>query len=59
LDCYSTDSLLALRPVPGTGDRLFTFTGGSGGAAKTVLAASARAASQLTTSAGPTGTPTT
>ncbi|MEO7262697.1 MAG: FAD-binding oxidoreductase [Jatrophihabitantaceae bacterium] len=46
-DCYSTDSTLALRPVPGTDDRVFTFTGGSGGAAKTVLAASARAAGQL------------
>lgn len=46
-DCYSADSLLALRPVPGTGDRVFTFTGGSGGAAKLALAASARAAAQL------------
>jgi glycine/D-amino acid oxidase-like deaminating enzyme len=52
LDCYSTDSLLALRPVPGTGNRVFTFTGGSGGAAKTVLAASTRAAIQLASSAG-------
>jgi glycine/D-amino acid oxidase-like deaminating enzyme len=52
LDCYSADSLLALRPVPGTGDRVFTFTGGSGGAAKTVLAASMRAAIQLASSAG-------
>ena len=56
LDCYSTDSLLALRPVADTGDRLFTFTGGSGGAAKTALAASARAATQLASSAGPTST---
>ena len=47
VDCYSADALLALRPVPGTGNRLFTFTGGSGGAAKTVLAASAQAAIQL------------
>ena len=46
-DCYSADSLLALRPVAGTGDQVFTFTGGSGGAAKLVLAASARAAGQL------------
>lgn len=46
-DCYSDDSVLALRPVPGTGDRVFTFTGGSGGAAKLALAASARAAGQL------------
>jgi glycine/D-amino acid oxidase-like deaminating enzyme len=52
LDCYSADSLLALRPVPGTGDQLFTFTGGSGGAAKTVLAASTRAAIQLASRAG-------
>lgn len=47
VDCYSPDALLALRPVPGTGNRLFTFTGGSGGAAKTALAASAQAAIQL------------
>jgi glycine/D-amino acid oxidase-like deaminating enzyme len=47
VDCYSSDALLALRPVPGTGDHLFTFTGGSGGAAKTALAASAQAAIQL------------
>lgn len=46
-DCYSADSLLALRPVAGAGGQLFTFTGGSGGAAKTALAASARAAGQL------------
>lgn len=46
-DCYSDDSLLALRPVPGTGDQIFTFTGGSGGAAKLALAASARASGQL------------
>ncbi|HEX8095574.1 FAD-dependent oxidoreductase [Jatrophihabitans sp.] len=53
LDCYSTDSLLALRPVAGTDDRVLTFTGGSGGAAKTVLAASARAATQLASGAAP------
>lgn len=46
-DCYSADSLLALRPVAGTGGQVFTFTGGSGGAAKLALAASARAAGQL------------
>jgi glycine/D-amino acid oxidase-like deaminating enzyme len=46
-DCYSADSLLALRPVAGTGDQVFTFTGGSGGAAKLALAASAHAADQL------------
>lgn len=58
LDCYSEDFRLALRPVPGTGGRLCTFTGGSGGAAKTVLAASARAAAQLACGAGATS-PTT
>ncbi|HEV2888243.1 MAG TPA: FAD-dependent oxidoreductase [Jatrophihabitans sp.] len=58
LDCYSTDSLLALRPVPGHGDQLFTFTGGSGGAAKTVLAASAGAAARLASGAEPTATTT-
>ncbi len=47
VDCYSADARLALRPVIGSDDRLFTFTGGSGGAAKTVLAASAQAAIQL------------
>jgi len=53
LDCYSADFRLALRPVPGTGGRLYTFTGGSGGAAKTVLAASAQAAAQLAAGAEP------
>ncbi|HST50207.1 FAD-dependent oxidoreductase [Jatrophihabitans sp.] len=47
LDCYSEDFRLALRPVAGTDGRLRTFTGGSGGAAKTVLAASAQAAGRL------------
>jgi glycine/D-amino acid oxidase-like deaminating enzyme len=56
-DCYSADSLLALRPVPGTGERLFTFTGGSGGAAKIALAASARAARQLASCGRPAGAP--
>ena len=46
-DCYSDNSRLELRPVAGTDGRLCTFTGGSGGAAKTALAASARAARQL------------
>jgi glycine/D-amino acid oxidase-like deaminating enzyme len=58
LDCYSTDFLLALRTVPETDDQLLTFTGGSGGAAKTALAASMRAAIQLASSAGP-NTPST
>ncbi|MEO6703740.1 MAG: FAD-dependent oxidoreductase [Jatrophihabitantaceae bacterium] len=47
VDCYAADGLLSLRPVSGTDDRLFTFTGGTGSAAKTVLAASRRAANQL------------
>ncbi len=51
LDCYAEDGMLALRPVAGSDGRLFTFTGGTGSAAKTVLAASLRAATQLATSA--------
>jgi glycine/D-amino acid oxidase-like deaminating enzyme len=47
LDCYSDNGRLELRLVAGTGGRLCTFTGGTGGAAKTVLAASARAAREL------------
>lgn len=47
IDCYAESGLLALRPVAGADGRLFTFTGGSGSAAKTVLAASRRAAGQL------------
>jgi glycine/D-amino acid oxidase-like deaminating enzyme len=46
-DCYCDSARLALRPVPGTENRLLTFTGGSGGAAKTALAASRQAAIQL------------
>lgn len=46
-DCYVPGATLALRPVPGAEQQLFTFTGGSGGSAKTVLAASARAAVTL------------
>lgn len=56
LDCYSENSRLALRPVPDTGNRLYTFTGGSGGAVKTALAASAQAAIQLAGGAAPTRT---
>lgn len=55
-DCYRDDPAgLELRPV-GTSTSLFTFTGGSGGAAKTVLTASrvaARALAEL--GAGGTG----
>ncbi len=43
-DCYSDPPGLALRPVTGT---VHTFTGGSGGAAKTALAASRAAAKAL------------
>lgn len=46
LDCYLDPPGLALRPI-GPGSALFTFTGGSGGAAKTVLAASRTAAGDL------------
>jgi glycine/D-amino acid oxidase-like deaminating enzyme len=45
-DCYVEPPGLALRPVVGCPD-LFTFTGGSGGAAKTALAAATIAARQL------------
>ncbi|MER7460433.1 FAD-dependent oxidoreductase [Micromonospora sp. NPDC126480] len=45
-DCYADHGGLRLRPAGDTG-RLFTFTGGSGGAAKTALAASHRAALAL------------
>lgn len=44
-DCYADPPGLALRAVAGSG--LFTFTGGSGGAAKTALAASRAAATAL------------
>ncbi len=47
IDCYAESGLLRLRPVPGADDRLLTFTGGSGSAAKSVLAASRRAAAAL------------
>jgi glycine/D-amino acid oxidase-like deaminating enzyme len=50
-DCYCDPPVLALRPVSGLSGavpRLFTFTGGSGGCAKSALAASQRAAGQLT-----------
>jgi glycine/D-amino acid oxidase-like deaminating enzyme len=47
-DCYCDPPVLALRRVSGPVPHLFTFTGGSGGCAKSVLAASQRAAGQLT-----------
>lgn len=46
-DCYCDPPILALRPVAGARPELLTFTGGSGGSVKTVLAASRRAAEQL------------
>ena len=50
VDSYAEDGQLRLRRVaPG----VFTFTGGSGGAAKTALAAAARAAAQLLPTAVP------
>jgi glycine/D-amino acid oxidase-like deaminating enzyme len=45
-DCYCSPPLLSLRSVV-DGSRFFTFTGGSGGSAKTALAASRRAALDL------------
>jgi len=46
-DCYCDRPVLALRQVSGPVPGLFTFTGGSGGSAKSALAASQRAAAQL------------
>jgi glycine/D-amino acid oxidase-like deaminating enzyme len=46
-DCYAPDGQLRLRPVAPEVPGLFTFTGGSGGAAKTALAASVDAADAL------------
>ncbi len=47
VDCFCDPPVLSLRAVPGAGSSLVTFTGGSGGSAKTVLAASQQAAAQL------------
>jgi len=47
-DCFCDPPVLALRPVGGSAPGLLTFTGGSGGCAKTALAASQRAALQIT-----------
>jgi glycine/D-amino acid oxidase-like deaminating enzyme len=46
-DCYSDRPYLSLRRVAVDDHQLFTFSGGAGGSAKTVLAASALAASRL------------
>jgi glycine/D-amino acid oxidase-like deaminating enzyme len=53
VDCYTDPPVLSLRPVPAAGPGVFTFTGGSGGAAKTALAASAEAAAALAGSGPP------
>ncbi|PRY37787.1 NAD(P)/FAD-dependent oxidoreductase [Umezawaea tangerina] len=45
-DCYREPSGLALLPIPGSSS-VFTFTGGSGGAAKTVVGVSRHAARML------------
>ncbi|UUU30031.1 FAD-binding oxidoreductase [Streptomyces sp. CA-210063] len=46
-DCYTAPPGLRLRPAPPAVPHLFTFTGGSGGAAKTALAAARHAADRL------------
>jgi glycine/D-amino acid oxidase-like deaminating enzyme len=46
-DCYSAASRLALAPVAGAAGCLYTFTGGSGGSAKTALCASREAVDAL------------
>jgi glycine/D-amino acid oxidase-like deaminating enzyme len=47
VDCYGPHPTLSLRPVAGSGHRLFTFTGGAGGSVKTALAASRDAVTRL------------
>src|SRR5439155_26003343 len=46
-DCYCDHPVLSLRPVSETAGAVWTFTGGSGGSAKTALAASRQAAEHL------------
>ncbi len=54
-DSYTDPPILSLRPVDvADGHRLYTFAGGSGGAAKTALAASQHAATQLVELGQPT-----
>jgi glycine/D-amino acid oxidase-like deaminating enzyme len=53
-DCYLESSCLALRPVDDPSLSIFTFTGGSGGAAKSALAASRLASTALVSSASTT-----
>jgi hypothetical protein len=57
-DCYGETPTLALRRVVESGHRLFTFTGGAGGAAKTALAATRHAAERILSGAWPDGQPT-
>jgi glycine/D-amino acid oxidase-like deaminating enzyme len=57
-DCYGGTPTLALRRVVDSDHRLFTFTGGAGGAAKTALAATRRAAEIVLSGAWPDGQPT-
>jgi glycine/D-amino acid oxidase-like deaminating enzyme len=52
VDCYHDPAGFALRRVGGA-DGLFTFTGGSGGAAKAVFTTSRAAAAELTAAARP------
>ena len=47
VDCFADPPVLSLRAAPGADGSLLTFTGGSGGCVKTVLAASQRAALQI------------
>ncbi|WP_428965953.1 FAD-dependent oxidoreductase [Micromonospora fluostatini] len=54
VDCFADDGGLRLRPVDGR-PGVFSFTGGAGGAAKSVLAASRLAATAVTAAA--TGQP--
>ncbi|MDH6580630.1 FAD-dependent oxidoreductase [Kitasatospora sp. MAP5-34] len=56
-EAYVPEGRLELRPVPGHHPALFTFTGGSGGAAKTALAAGAGAAADLLGHLGQPGHP--
>lgn len=56
-DCYPDDPILRIRSVVDTVHFLVTFTGGSGGSVKTVLAASKLAADQLAGAFRPIGQP--
>jgi glycine/D-amino acid oxidase-like deaminating enzyme len=57
-DCYGETPTLALRRVVDSDHRLFTFTCGAGGAAKTALAATRHAAEIVLSGAWPDGQPT-